>query len=263
LTTAAWATIGVLQPCQHFRERCRPPAPGPGHCRYVGQQVVETLKPALPGMVRIQLRGRVAVVSGGGSGRQPITGATVLSRSHPTPRKRSVIAGQQGENDKVGSRSLPDPETGRARQPALIDFPARTLTVSRAVVEVNAKFHPTGGRFLVKEYLKDGEYHRPGWRRYARTTYGMRAPRGFSRAALTSRPLRSALATLRFLRRRSTCIRCRTRTTPHWMRSQGSASGRWSAGRTVAVPARGDGYLRLPRKLVNGRSAVLPSVPGG
>jgi hypothetical protein len=34
------------------------------------------------------------------------------------------------------------------------------LTVSRAVVEVNAKFHPAGGRFLVKDYPKDGEYRR-------------------------------------------------------------------------------------------------------
>jgi hypothetical protein len=30
----------------------------------------------------------------------------------------------------------------------------------RAVVEVNAKFHPSGGRFLVKDYPKDGEYRR-------------------------------------------------------------------------------------------------------
>src|SRR5262249_15550597 len=36
----------------------------------------------------------------------------------------------------------------------------RMLTVSRAVVEVNAKFHPLGGRFLVKDYPKDGEYRR-------------------------------------------------------------------------------------------------------
>ena len=41
-----------------------------------------------------------------------------------------------------------------------IDFPTRMLTVSRAVVEVNAKFHPTGGRFLVKDYPKDKEYRR-------------------------------------------------------------------------------------------------------
>jgi integrase len=41
-----------------------------------------------------------------------------------------------------------------------VDFPTRMLTVSRAVVEVNAKFHPAGGRFLVKDYPKDGEYRR-------------------------------------------------------------------------------------------------------
>lgn len=36
----------------------------------------------------------------------------------------------------------------------------RTLTISRAVVEVNAKFHPDGENFLVKEYPKDGETRR-------------------------------------------------------------------------------------------------------
>ena len=41
-----------------------------------------------------------------------------------------------------------------------VDFSTRMLTVSRAVVEVNAKFHPAGGRFLVKDYPKDGEYRR-------------------------------------------------------------------------------------------------------
>ena len=239
-----------------------------------------------------------------------------------------------------------------------IEFPTRMLTVSRAVVEVNAKFHPAGGRFLVKEYPKDGEcrrlkltsqmtgklrayarerglsdgdlvfampergtvlkmlpspdrlgrtgpnaagrtyrhgtlsaytagrcrcdhckrafaqyrpqprrpvwmtraHHapgtpmatsrvtgsgirygsqrsrRPGWRRYARTTYAMRTPRGFSPVAPTSRPSRSALATPRSPRRRSTCTRRRTRTTPRCTRLPGSAGGRWSAGRTVPVP---------------------------
>jgi integrase len=32
------------------------------------------------------------------------------------------------------------------------------LTVKRAVVELNAKFHPEGGRFLVKDYPKDTEW---------------------------------------------------------------------------------------------------------
>jgi integrase len=36
----------------------------------------------------------------------------------------------------------------------------RVLTVSRAVVEVNPKYHPTKDRFLVKDYPKDREYRR-------------------------------------------------------------------------------------------------------
>jgi integrase len=41
-----------------------------------------------------------------------------------------------------------------------IEFATRMLTVSRAVVTVQARFHPEGGRFLVKEYPKDREYRR-------------------------------------------------------------------------------------------------------
>ena len=41
-----------------------------------------------------------------------------------------------------------------------IDPATRVLTVSRTVVQVDPKFHPTGGRFLVKEYPKDKEYRR-------------------------------------------------------------------------------------------------------
>jgi hypothetical protein len=73
-------------------------------------------------------------------------------------------------------------------------------------------------------------------------TYSMRTLRSFSRAAPTSRPSRSALATPRSPPRRSTCTRCRTRTTPRWTRSPGSASGRWSAGRAVAAAARRGGH---------------------
>ncbi|MET9251491.1 tyrosine-type recombinase/integrase [Nonomuraea sp. NPDC003709] len=36
----------------------------------------------------------------------------------------------------------------------------RILTISRAVVELNPKFHPQGGRFLIKEYPKDKEFRR-------------------------------------------------------------------------------------------------------
>jgi integrase len=41
-----------------------------------------------------------------------------------------------------------------------LEQPTRVLTVSRAVVQVNPKFHPSGKRFLVKEYPKDKEYRR-------------------------------------------------------------------------------------------------------
>ena len=41
-----------------------------------------------------------------------------------------------------------------------IDHATRVLTVSRTVVQVDPKFHPAGGRFLVKEYPKDKEYRR-------------------------------------------------------------------------------------------------------
>ncbi|MEV7006628.1 site-specific integrase [Streptosporangium sp. NPDC051022] len=41
-----------------------------------------------------------------------------------------------------------------------LDVHSRILTVSRAVVEVNPKFHPDGERFLVKPYPKDKEFRR-------------------------------------------------------------------------------------------------------
>lgn len=41
-----------------------------------------------------------------------------------------------------------------------LDFASRVLTISRAVVEINPKFHPAGERFWVKEYPKDKEYRR-------------------------------------------------------------------------------------------------------
>jgi integrase len=41
-----------------------------------------------------------------------------------------------------------------------LDFGSRMLTVSRAVIDVNAKYHPDGKRFLVKGYPKDKEYRR-------------------------------------------------------------------------------------------------------
>jgi integrase len=41
-----------------------------------------------------------------------------------------------------------------------LDFATRMLTVTRAVVQVDPKFHPEGSRFLVKPYPKDKEYRR-------------------------------------------------------------------------------------------------------
>jgi hypothetical protein len=51
--------------------------------------------------------------------RHPITEAAALSRSRPTAQTRSVTAGQQGGNHKIGWRSLPDRKLARARQPTL------------------------------------------------------------------------------------------------------------------------------------------------
>jgi integrase len=39
-----------------------------------------------------------------------------------------------------------------------LDPVTRILTISRTVVQVDPKFHPSGLRFLVKEYPKDKEY---------------------------------------------------------------------------------------------------------
>lgn len=45
-------------------------------------------------------------------------------------------------------------------RPKDLDQQTRILTVARAVVEVNKKFHPQGNRFYVKDYPKDGEFRR-------------------------------------------------------------------------------------------------------
>lgn len=41
-----------------------------------------------------------------------------------------------------------------------LDADARLLTVARTVVELRPRHHPSGGRFLVKDYPKDGEFRR-------------------------------------------------------------------------------------------------------
>ncbi|GGT62772.1 tyrosine-type recombinase/integrase [Actinomadura citrea] len=45
-------------------------------------------------------------------------------------------------------------------RPRDLNLKTRILTVSRTVVELNPKFHPEGGHFLVKDYPKDKEYRR-------------------------------------------------------------------------------------------------------
>jgi integrase len=45
-------------------------------------------------------------------------------------------------------------------RPRDIDFSTEVLTVSRVVVELPPRFHPAGGRFLVKQYPKDQEHRR-------------------------------------------------------------------------------------------------------
>ena len=45
-------------------------------------------------------------------------------------------------------------------RPGDLDFRTGVLTVSRAVVELTPRFHPDGGRFIVKGYPKDREHRR-------------------------------------------------------------------------------------------------------
>lgn len=45
-------------------------------------------------------------------------------------------------------------------RPRDVDFSTGVLTVSRVVVESSPRFHPEGGRFLVKDYPKDQEHRR-------------------------------------------------------------------------------------------------------
>ena len=45
-------------------------------------------------------------------------------------------------------------------RPRDLDFGTRVLTVSRVVVETSPRFHPDGGRFLIKHYPKDQEHRR-------------------------------------------------------------------------------------------------------
>jgi integrase len=44
--------------------------------------------------------------------------------------------------------------------PEDFDFGTDMLTVRRSTVEVTAKYHPTGNRFLTREYTKNGAHRR-------------------------------------------------------------------------------------------------------
>src|SRR6266511_3578078 len=69
-------------------------------------------------------------------------------------RPRRIITPEQFD---AFYEALPD-----ATMRLLVDTDITTgiVTVSRVVVELNPKFHPHGGRFLVKEYPKDKEWRR-------------------------------------------------------------------------------------------------------
>ncbi|GAA4899043.1 tyrosine-type recombinase/integrase [Streptomonospora salina] len=57
-------------------------------------------------------------------------------------------------------------------RPKDLDRSTGILTVSRVVVELSPKFHPTGERFLVKDYPKDGKFRRLKLRRGLVTRIG-------------------------------------------------------------------------------------------
>ncbi len=95
-------------------------------------------------------------------------------KSPPVPAKpRTIITPEQFDllyqelpNEDAQLLVETDIETGlrwgELTELRVKDLDARTriLTISRAVVELNPKFHPEGERFLVKEYPKDKEFRR-------------------------------------------------------------------------------------------------------
>ncbi|MDN5855789.1 MAG: tyrosine-type recombinase/integrase [Actinomycetia bacterium] len=88
-------------------------------------------------------------------------------------KKRTIITPEQFD---VIYHELPDPDMRLCVETAIesglrwgeltelrtadLDFRTRILTVSRAVVQLNPRFHPEGERFLVKPYPKDKEARR-------------------------------------------------------------------------------------------------------
>lgn len=95
-------------------------------------------------------------------------------KTPPVPKKlRAIITPEQFDDiyDSLGNDAARllvevDIESGLRwgelieMRPKDIDFATRVLTVRRVALELVPRFHPTGGRFLVKEYPKDREHRR-------------------------------------------------------------------------------------------------------
>jgi integrase len=95
-------------------------------------------------------------------------------KTPPVPKKmRAIVTPAQFEefyaqlpNEAARLLVETDIETGlrwgelTELRPADIDTSTRVLTVSRVVLELVPKFHPDGGRFLIKQYPKDREHRR-------------------------------------------------------------------------------------------------------
>ena len=95
-------------------------------------------------------------------------------KTPPVPKKmRAIVTPTQFDeihthlpNDTARLLVETDIETGlrwgelTELRPADIDTSTRVLTVSRVVLELVPKFHPDGGRFLIKPYPKDREHRR-------------------------------------------------------------------------------------------------------
>ena len=95
-------------------------------------------------------------------------------KTPPVPKKmRAIVTPTQFEqiytrlpNDPARLLVETDIETGlrwgelTELRPLDLDTSSRVLTVSRVVLELVPKFHPEGGRFLIKHYPKDREHRR-------------------------------------------------------------------------------------------------------
>ena len=95
-------------------------------------------------------------------------------KTPPVPKKaRAIVTPTQFDeiythlpNDTARLLVETDIETGlrwgelTELRPVDIDTISRVLTVSRVVLELVPKFHPEGGRFLIKNYPKDREHRR-------------------------------------------------------------------------------------------------------